>query len=467
MDEYSDIWTKAKAPFDYALAFPEWWERDVEAMVVKDINHPSVIMYSIGNEIPEIGTPIGSTWGRRLAEKVRSLDDTRFVTNALNPLAAVADRIGEVIASVTDGDADLNTVIASMGEMMNRVGASEVVTTATEESASVLDVVGWNYADARHAMDRDLFPDRIVVGAETFPGHVDELWRLVREHSHVIGDFTWTGWDYLGETGIGRVDYPEEGYERSGSSGAPYPWLTAWVGDIDITSHRRPVSYYREIVFGLRSEPYIAVHRPQFHGRPTHQSPWAWSDSVSSWSWDVPAGSPVTVDVYTDADEVELLLDGRSLGTAQVGAEKSFLARFEVAYEPGELVAVARLKGSERSRTALRTATGALRVRAAADRDVVRADHSDLVYVELTVGDDAGTVPCGQDRLLSVEVTGAGELRALGSANPQTETPFGASQCSTFDGRALAIVRPTGQGEISVRVSAEGCEPVTAVMRAV
>jgi len=277
----------------------------------------------------------------------------------------------------------------------------------------------------------------------------------------VIGDFTWTGWDYLGEAGIGRVDYPSEDYVPTGIS-APYPWLTGWVGDIDITGHRRPQSYYRETVFGLRHEPYLAVHRPQFHGRRTLLTPWSWTDSVSSWSWDVPEGSPATVDAYSDADEVELLLNGRSIGRAAVGAEKAFLARFDVPYEPGELLAVAYVADQEQARTALRTADAPVRLRATADRDAIRADDTDLAYITITLEDEEGNLAAHRDRLLSVEVSGAGALSALGSADPRTEESFGASQCRTFDGRALAIVRPARPGDIEIRVSADGYEPVTA-----
>ena len=463
MDETFDMWTEAKSPFDYSLAFPEWWERDVEAMVAKDFNHPSVILYSIGNEIFETGSPIGSVWGRRLAEKVRALDDTRFVTNALNLMFSVADQANELIGDASEGG-DVNATIAAIGEQFQQISVSEAVTRATEESASILDVTGINYGDARYALDRELFPDRVLVGSETFPAHIDELWRLVREHSHVIGDFTWTGWDYLGEAGIGRVDHPDEHYVATGIP-APYPWLTGWVGDIDITGHRRPMSYYRETVFGLRDAPYIAVHRPQFHGRPIFETPWSWSDSVSSWSWDVPAGSPATVDVYSDADEVELLLNGRSAGRAAVGAGKAFLARFELAYEPGELVAVAYAGGEERARTALRTAGAPLRVAVTADREAIRADDADLAFVAIALEDEAGNLATHRDRPVSVRVSGAGVLVGLGSANPRTEEPFGGTTCTTFDGRALAIVRPTGPGEIGVEVSAEGCEPTALTVR--
>ncbi len=465
MDETFDVWTKPKSTFDYSLAFAEWWERDVTAMVAKDFNHPSVVMYSVGNEIFEVGTPIGSTWGRRLAEKIRSLDDTRFVTNAINGMVAVLDQLPTMLADRANGNVDVNAMIASLGDVMGQLGASDVVTTATEESAAVLDVVGINYADSRYEMDRDLFPHRVIVGTETFPGHIDELWRLVRANSHIIGDFTWTGWDYLGEVGIGRVEYPDEHFVATGIS-AGYPWLTAWVGDIDITGHRRPLSYYRETVYGLRDVPYIAVHRPEFHGRERWSTPWAWTDSVSTWTWNVPAGSLTTVDVYSTADEVELLLNGRPAGRSEVGQHKAFLARFEVAYEPGELVAVAYSDGEEQARGALQTAAGARRLVAAADRAVVSADAGDLAYVALTIEDEHGNLASDDDRCVSVSVSGPGVLAGLGSGRPRTDEPFGGSECTTFDGRALAIVRPTGCGPIEVRAASDGCDPVIVVVEA-
>jgi beta-galactosidase len=463
MDETFDVWTEGKSAFDYSLAFPEWWERDVEALVAKDYNHPSVILYSIGNEILETGRPLGSRWGRALAEKIRSLDDTRYITNGINGLVSVLDRLGDLLP---DGpDADVNTQIASMGDVMLQLSASDLVGEATEESASVLDVTGFNYGDSRYELDRSLFPNRVLVGSETFPAHIDVLWRLVQENSHVIGDFTWTGWDYLGEAGIGRVAYPDD---RTGptSLAAPYPWLTASSGDIDITGHRRPISYYRETVYGLRHTPYLAVHRPQHHGHPTVQSPWSWTDSVSSWSWAVPDGSPVTVDVYSADDEVELLVNGRAVGRSPVGADKPFLARFETRYEPGELLAVSYRNGEEQARTALRTAQGPTRAVVASDRDPIRADDTDLAYLSISLRDAAGTVASQPDRPVTVTVTGAGVLAGLGSARPATEERFSAAQCTTFDGRALAILRPTGAGEITVEVSAEGCEPTVVTVRA-
>ncbi|XVU27869.1 glycoside hydrolase family 2 TIM barrel-domain containing protein [Actinoplanes sp. CA-054009] len=460
MDETFDVWAQGKSAFDYSLAFPEWWERDIEAMVAKDFNHPSVIFYSIGNEIPETGRPLGSVWGRRMAETIRTLDPSRYVTNGINGFVSVLDQLGAMMADAAAGDVDVNAMMASAGEQMRQANASQLVTAATEESASQLDVTGFNYGDSRYELDHKLFPSRILVGSETFPEHIDVLWPLVTAHPHVIGDFTWTGWDYLGEAGIGRIAYPDD---RGGTLGAanPYPWLTANCGDIDITGHRRTISYYRETVFGLRHTPYLAVHRPQHHGKATRRGPWSWSDSISSWSWDVPAGSPVTVDVYSDADEVELLVNGQTAGRLRVGTDKAFLARFETTYTPGELLAVAYRDGAEQARTALQSAGEVARVVAVADRDTIRADDTDLAYIAITIEDADGTPATHRDQAVTVAVSGAGVLAGLGTGRPDTEDQFQSETCTTYDGRALAIVRPTGAGEISLEVRVGGHEPVT------
>jgi beta-galactosidase len=195
-------------------------------------------------------------------------------------------------------------------------------------------------------------------------------------------------------------------------------------------------------------------------------TPWSWTDTVASWTWPGAEGTPLTVEVYSDADEVQLLLDGRSLGTAPAGEKHRFRAAFEVAYSPGELTAVARTGGEETGRTTLRTASGPLRLAVTADRDVVRADDTDLAYVAIALTDAAGTVPTGADVEVTVTVDGPGRLQGLGSAAPVTEESYLDEVHTTFDGRALAVVRPTGPGTITVTVGAPGSETATARMEA-
>lgn len=460
MDELADMWLEPKNAFDTSLAFAERWEREVESLVVKGRNHPSLVFYSIGNEILEAGRPHGARLGRLLAEKVRELDPTRFTTNGTNGLIAA---MKEIPAPGGEGQ-DANTAMADMGEMMTTLVASDTVTRLVEESFLATDAVGLNYGEGRYLDDAVRFPQRVIIGTETFPTRIDLTWALVEQNDHLIGDFTWTGFDYLGEAGIGRVDYNAEGAYR-GTSGA-FPWLLAWCGDLDITGFRRPASYYREIVFGLRDAPALAVRRPRIDGLLPGAGPWSWSDSIASWSWSVPSGTPTTVEVYSSADEVELLLNGASLGTAPVGRDHRFRAEFEVPFEPGELVAIARTAGVESGRDVLRSATGHLALRVTADREEIRATDDDLAYVSIEFADAAGIVPPERDRVVRVEVDGPGELLGLGSARPETTESYLGDEHLTFDGRALAIVRPTGAGRITVTVTSDGVEPRSVVVTA-
>lgn len=460
LDEAFDMWFEGMKAFDYSLDFPEWWERDVEAMVAKDFNHPSVIMYSIANEVPEAGSGNGAIWGRRLTEKIRSLDDTRFTTNAVSSFWAVsAEILEEFVAEVSSLEArGVNDVMNAMTDIFDRITTSDLVTERTAETHAAVDVAGLNYAEQRYTSDGVLFPNRVVLGTETNPRQTDIIWGLVEELPYVIGDFTWTGWDYLGEVGLGRTDYTDE--EGAAGGGDPdYPWLLAWCGDIDITGYRRPASYYREIVYGLRKEPYVAVFRPEHRGRRRLEMQWAWTDTVSSWTWAVPPGTPMEVEVYSDADEVELLLDGVSVGRKPSGRGNRFRAVFIVPYQAGTLTAVAHQNGEERSRTEL-TSASEPGLAVTIDHDQLSADEADLAFVAVELRDSAANLATNTDREISVRVTGSGILQALGSARPVSTESFNASRCTTFDGRALAIIRPTGPGDIEITVSSPGLEDV-------
>ncbi|MGO4298762.1 glycoside hydrolase family 2 TIM barrel-domain containing protein [Leifsonia sp. RAF41] len=453
MDETFDMWTSNKMPHDYSLHFAEWWERDVEALVTKDFNHPSVIMYSIGNEIPETGSPAGGLTGRALAEKVRELDGTRFVTNAVNGMLAVMDDMKKLAAErgaegADRGDgAGINTLMAGPAEFMNQIGMSPLVTENTAESFGVLDIAGMNYLDSRYIMDKGLFPNRVIVGTETFPTNIDRNWALVVENPHVIGDFTWTGFDYLGEVGIGSAHYLAEG-ETPTLSG-PYPWIAAWCGDLDLVGTRRPASYYREIVFGLRTQPYIAVSRPRDDDKTFYAGPWTWSDSIGSWTWTGHEGALLAVEVYSDADEVELALDGQVVGTAPAGAPTRYRAEFAVAYQPGELTATA-IRDGRRAETFTLTSAG--------EPDHLHlieepGSHGDLVFVTVALVDAAGRINTNADQGISVHVKGDAVLSAVGSGDPAPAQTFDGPAQRTFDGIAMAVVRRTGTGPVTVTVS--------------
>ncbi|HWH97603.1 MAG TPA: glycoside hydrolase family 2 TIM barrel-domain containing protein, partial [Pseudolysinimonas sp.] len=465
-DEAFDAWTEMNKPYDYTLDFSEWWQRDVDAMVRKNFNHPSVILYSIGNEIHEYGSGIGGSLARDIAERIRSSDETRFVTTAISSFWAVAhDVIGDLRELLADAAArGVNDVMNEMTGFFKGVTMSDTVTEKTAESHAAVDVAGLNYAEARYAPDATTFPNRVVLGTETNPRSTASSWRQTLAHDHVIGGFTWTGWDYLGEVGLGRTDYTDDPEMRGGGDPA-FPWLTAWAGDFDITGYRRPQSYYREIVFGLRRHPYIAVLRPLRAGQRRLEMQWAWSDAISSWTWDVVPGSPLEVEVYSDAEDVELFLDGVSAGRRPVGSD-DLTARFELEYRPGELIAASYRDGVETGRSTISTARdGSLRL--SADRSEIRAVTTDLAFVTIDVRDDAGSLDTSRSDRVDIEIDGPAVLQAVGSARPSSDEDFAEPWCTLFDGRALAIVRPTGPGLIRVTARTEYGDSDTAVIRAV
>lgn len=463
MNEAFDAWGAEKSPTDYAGHFDRWWADDLAALVASSVNHPSVIMYSIGNEIPELGRADGRITGRLLAEEVRRLDPTRLVTNGMQMLFLVdldrqmeeAGGLNQFMGGVMDRTADGGQGFAA-GQ--NVLATTPRADAAVEEACSVLDVTGYNYAEARYAYDAEHRPTRISVGSETFPSRIAHNWNQVEAHPQVLGDFTWVGHDYLGEAGIGGHAYAEQG--ATFPYGLGYPNLTAACGDLDLLGEPLPIAAYRALVFGLRTEPAIAVERPQHHGW-TIPAPnaWQWTDTIASWTWPGAEGLTTMVEVYADADEVELFLDGRSLGRAPVGDQRLLVARFEVAYAPGELVAVALRDGAEVGRTSLATAgevtaLSLSRTDVAPDGTPTVADldaDGGLTFVTAELVDAAGRRNTGSDRLLRVEVSGPGELIGLGSGAPRTEERFDAWQVTSHDGRAMAVVRATGPGEIVVR----------------
>ncbi len=467
MDEFSDVWTQAKNDFDYSLAFPDCWEEDVEMMVKKDYNHPSVVFYSIGNEISEVGSDRSVIWGRKIAEKIRSMDQTRFITNGINTMNAIANRRNEILKSMgieIQGkgleSGEINQIMADMRAIMNKFMENPQLNAYLEESCGMLDVVGYNYATSRYEGERKISSNRTVVGTETFPAALDKNWELVTGHGYILGDFSWTSWDYLGEVGIGHVGYDDD---RNKVFYGDYPWIAAYCADFDLTGYRRPISYWREIIWGGRNHmPYIAVQRPERYGQKAYMGSWSWTDSISSWTWPGYEGKGAVVEVYSDADEIELLINGKSQGKKPVGDsfKKNYCA-FDTVYEAGTVEAVAYSGGSVVGRFSLTTA-GKPRLHVTKERESIRAGANDLCYVNIELVDENGILNTAVKKSVTVTVDGAGILQASGSGNPRMEEYYYDNAHETFYGRTLAIVRAGSEkGVATLTVSANGLDSVT------
>jgi beta-galactosidase len=465
MDEAFDMWAVCKSSDDYSFHFPEWWERDVVAMVEKDFNHPSVILYSIGNEIPDVSIPHGAKWGRMITEKIKSLDITRFTTNSINGFLCILDKLQDIMAKrMQEAQAtgkDINATMSELsGQGMDFAARIPEVDAATEESFATVDVAGYNYMMGRYETDHELHPNRVIVGSETFTAQIPQLWEMVKNHPYIIGDFAWTGWDYLGETGIGRVSYTERNIHE-GFYGE-YPWTTAWCGDIDITGCRLPASFYREIVYGLRSQPYIAVLRPEHYHETPHFSPWSFSDAINSWSFNGFEGKPVRIEVYSDAEEIALYLNGKEIGRKKIGEARAFTVEFETVYQPGKLEAVAFTNGKETGRYSLESAGANLRLHIVPENTHIKNNGQDLAFINISITDENGIIHTHQDRPVKLTVEGAGSLIGFGSGSPEVTESYIDKECTTYNGRVLAVLLPMCSGSIKVVAEAEGCNSASA-----
>ena len=475
MDEYSDVWVSTKVEFDYSTQMTEWWEHDIENLVKKDYNHPCVIMYSIGNEIPEAGNKFDVQWGKKLADKLRSLDDTRYTTNSLNLLLAIMNDLPKLMAqnaaaqaaanTETDQPQEINSMMNNLGAMMAQFMASDFAAEKVKEACAQVDITGYNYAAARYEIDGKLFPNRILVGSETNPPDLDKNWELVEKLPYVIGDFDWTAWDYIGETGIGKINYTDQ---QSMGFYALYPCKIAYCGDINILGNRRPISYWRELIWGLRKAPYIAVQLPQHYGEPQSTTQWSMSDAVRSWNWNGYEGKPVKVEVYAVADEVELLINGQSVERKKVGETKKYITIFDTTYHAGKVEVIAYSDGKECGRDEILTASDEVVIAAKADRTQIPADGSDIAYIDICMQDASGILNPNADKAVSISLDGPGEIMGYGSADPESEENYYDTVAKAYEGKLRAAVRGTGEtGKIVVTLSADGLESVKVDVEAV
>lgn len=453
MDEFSDMWSSAKGEFDYGNRFMENYEDDVRQMVYKDYNHPSVILYSIGNEISEIGNKFDVSIGRKIVEIIHSIDNTRYTLNSINILLTLVGHIDEIMADMgIDPNkpigGEINSMMSNLGEMQSMFTGHPLASKFIDECCGQLDISGYNYAEDRYEKDAVDYPNRILLGSETFPAKLAKNWAIIEKCPNVLGDFAWTSWDYLGEPGIGKNSYEGEGGDLSNMN--KWPIKMGMAGTIDILGIPQPIAYWRQIVWGLRKEPYINVCPPEVFGKKVALGAWGWSDGQNTWTWRGDEGRNVDVDVYADADEIELFVNGKSLGRKVVGEDYAFMAKFQAVYEPGEIKAVA-YKNGETAEQALYTA-GDVTLSVAVENPEI-AVQTGTAFVNITLQDADGVVdPCAK-ATVTVEVEG-GTLQGLGSADPESLENFTANTFDTYRGRLLAVVRAENAGTVNVKVSA-------------
>ena len=456
-DEAFDAWGMAKRGGDYNQYFATDWEKDITAFVRRDRSHPSVILWSIGNEIPERGgLTNGYTVATQLAETIRKLDGTRPVSNG--------------ICTLWSGLDDALATGRCLEQNASEEQASVMWEKITEPFTNGLDIVGYNYIEDNYEKDHEMFPERVMLGSENFAKEIGYRWPLVERLPYVIGDFTWTAWDYLGEAGIGKAVYVDEEDEliQKGSwslmppSGSPFPWRTANDADFDITGHMLPQGAYRSIVWGSNKTYLYSMH-PETFGKVEMMTMWGFPAVLSNWNYAGYEGKPVELVVYSNAEEVEVFVNGKSIGRRPVCMERPMpnSVHFHTVYEPGKVEAVSFCGGKEISRDVLVTAGDAAEIVLTPEKSEMRADGHDLICLNVEIRDKEGHLVPDAAVPLNVEVDGCAILAGFGSANPVTDEDYTDECTVSYRGRAMAIIRSGYEsGIVNVKVSAEGMEAV-------
>ncbi|MDR3693214.1 sugar-binding domain-containing protein [Mucilaginibacter sp.] len=427
MDEAFDCWRVGKKKYDYAQYFDRWWKRDLDAMVLRDRNHPSIIMWSIGNEIVERGSPEAVETAKMLAGAVKEIDTTRPVTSA--------------IVEAGKDWAALDPLMAAH------------------------DVGGYNYHLWNAPADHQRVPSRIIVQTESYPKDAFANWKLVQNRNYIIGDFVWTAVDYLGESGIGRWyysgDVPGEHWEHD-----LFPWHGAYCGDIDITGWRKPISHYRSMLYNNTEKLYMAVREPDPTPLEIKTTWWSVWPTWESWNWPAFAGQDIQVEIYSKYPRVRLYLDDKLIGEKSTTGEQEYKATFTVPYSPGKLKAVGLDNDKEIESTILQTSGDAAKIQLTADRKEIAANGQDLSYVTIELTDKDGIFQPNASNLLHFKIEGPGTIAGVANADMKDTDPYAGNARKAWHGHALVVIRSThGTGDIKLDVSSPGLSGATLTIK--
>ena len=461
MDEAFDGWYIPKDYHDYSRQFFDGYKSDLSSMVKKDMNHPSVILYSVGNEVSETVEKKGVALSAEMRDYIKSLDDTRPVTCGVNVLLNVYASLGigvyrdkgkytpvplpenDSYKEKKSGSAFFNAMASKLGRLMFFMSKGGLAEKIVSNFAPSVDIVGLNYASSRYDTDLRKYPERMMLGAETMVADLPYNWERVKKHKALIGDFVWAAWDYLGEACIGNWTY--HSYK-----GLP---LLAGQGMIDITGKPLASMAFMQTVWGFRKEPFIAVSPLNHAGERPSTGAWQFTNAIDSWTWHGYEGKTATVEVFADACAVRLELNGQLVGTKKM---KEYRTIFKVKYVSGTLTAVALDEsGKEISRFSLKTAGKKMMLTA---RDEPTSGKLHFIPIEFT--DEKGNLLPYVEQPVTVRVEGA-KLLGFGSALCKTDERYDSDTFTSYRGRLLAVVQATETGKAKIMVSSDRVSLVT------
>ena len=498
MDEYVDVWYIHKTKYDYAGQLADWWKQDLKDMVDKDYNHPSVIMYSTGNEVSETAQKKGIALTGDMTNFLHSLDSTRPVTCGINIFFNFLSSIGLGVysddkAEKSAGNAEKNAaqaagknekkVVKSGEKTVNKatengkkglgstkpekkkkpVGSEFYNTLAclvgdyfmkcgatlypcdlrTKDAYANMDIAGYNYGIFRYKHDLKKYPNRLILGSETFCKDAYSFWEIAKKNKRIIGDFVWAGWDYIGEVGDGAAEYSDYKFED------PATRMTGGNGRIDLNGKPRAEAAYTRVAFERETGPFIAVD-PVYQKEKLRLTGWQLTKALESWAWDGCNGEPAKVEVYARAAQVELFINGKSVGKKKV---KKCRANFNTTYQNGEITAVSYDEnGREINRYSLQTAGKETVLQVRPEKKTVKPEG--LAFIQLQYTDSKGIWKPMEKHNIKVTVEN-GALKGLGSPAPYVKGNYTDHTVATYYGEAMAVVQADGNGPVKVTVADE------------
>lgn len=423
INEAFDQWKVKKNPNDYHQYFEEWSAKDIRSFVLRDRNHPSVIMWSIGNEIPERITDKGSETALYLKNEILKYDKTRPITAGVN-------------------------------KYWNK---DKTAMLSLENAFKNLDISGYNYMWRFYEEEHAKNPDKLMFGSESVATEASENWDKVEKLPYVIGDFIWTAMDYLGESGIGNSTEvaPQENVHQF----MGWPWYNGWCGDIDLIGIKKPQSYYRDILW-RESKINMAVELPVAEGKTKKVSFWGWPEESMSWTFPNLENKELKVNVYSRAVKVRLYLNNQLI--AEKETDSQYKSSFKVPYKAGTLKAVEVNQNKEGSSTILQTIGNPVALKLTPDHTTIKADGQDLSYVLIELVDKNGNVVVDANQKIKISSKGSGIIIGSGNGAPTDMASFGSLELSLFKGRAMAIIRAAKvSGKTELTVSSDGMKAAT------
>jgi beta-galactosidase len=423
IDEAFDVWTVGWRPDDYHVYFKDWWQHDIASMLLRDRNHPSIITWSICNQVREARDSAGIALAYQIADVVRSIDPSR-------PVSA-------------------NVAMFISGNWHD--GLSELWHDY-DPVFSALDICGYSYQSSQYETDHERLPDRIMFSSEIDPRNSFTNWMRATDNKYVLGNFEWTAMDFMGEVSLGWYDFTDKPKSL-------FSWNSSYSGDIDLCGFRRPRSFYRDILFNNENKLSVFVYTPVPSFEGDGNSLWGWDDVKASWTWPGYENKVLPVEVYSACDSVELILNGKSIGIKSTSRATEFKAKWQVPYQQGTLIALGFKNNRTIAKSELITADKPYKIKLKADRDTIKADNQDLSFITIEILDKNDIIVPYANNLVHFEVKGEGNIAAVGNSNPISIESYQQPYRKAYEGRCLLIVKSNNkEGQIIVNAISKGIE---------